>query len=255
MAKAETEAAPPESGSTPQRPAVTPAHADARNWQALERQDWHLWILAILLMLVMAVSLLIFMFPSVFWAQEQPAGHTPQRAFFGFCLLFALALVYMLQRQATVRRLRRSLYEAQAAAVAAEKEANLRGFEALPKVAQFHDSLAMEYLRASHTKGHLAVLLLQAANATLEDMGHVSGLLRGILRPGEALFRISGNALGAILPGTPPEAAAAFGTLVQDRAGSLRAEMPVSVTVGTYPEEIATVSEFERLLRDVVQSE
>jgi len=242
------------SGSAAPRPAIIPAHADARNWQALERQDWHLWILVLLLMFVMGASLLVFMFPSAFWPEEESAAPALQRAFFGFCLLFVLALAYMLQRQATVRRLRRSLYEAQAAAVAAEREANLRGFEALPKAAQFHDSLAMEYLRASHSDGHLAVLLLEAAEATPEDMGHVSGLLRGILRPGETLFRISENALGVIMPGTPQKVAAAFGTSVQERAGSLRAGMPVSVTVGSYPEEIATVSEFEQLLRSVIQS-
>ena len=82
------------------------------SWEALERQDWHLWILAVLLMFVLGVSLVSFMFPSAFWFREQLAMQAPQRAFLGFCVLLALVLVYMLQRQATVRRLKRQLFEA-----------------------------------------------------------------------------------------------------------------------------------------------
>jgi GGDEF domain-containing protein len=251
----ENDAAGPPDDAAPQVGAAGPATADSRNWQAMERQDWHLWALAMLLMFVLGISLLTFMFPSVFWAREESAVQAPQRAFFGFCLLLALALVYMLQRQSTVRRLRRSLYEAQAAAAAAQQQANIRSFQALPEVGQFHDSLAMEYLRASRSQGHLAVLLLRAAEATPDDLGRISGLLRDILRPGEALFRVSADALGVILPRMGPEGAAAFGTLVQERVSALRAGLSAAVAVRTYPEEVATVAEFEKLLRGTLQGE
>src|SRR3990172_8212641 len=95
------------------------------NWESLERQDWHLWILAVLLLFILGVSLLSFMFPSVYWLAQETTMEAPQRAFFGFCVLLALTLVYMLQRQATVRRLRRSLYLAQVAASETEQHVNL----------------------------------------------------------------------------------------------------------------------------------
>ena len=60
------------------------------NWESLERQDWHLWILAVLLMFVLGVSLLSFMFPSVFWMGRETHLGAPERAFFGFCVLLAL---------------------------------------------------------------------------------------------------------------------------------------------------------------------
>lgn len=73
------------------------------NWGTLERLDWHLWVLAILLIFVLGISLLSFMFPSAFWLGEQQPSSISQRAFVGFSVLLALVLVYLLQRQATVR--------------------------------------------------------------------------------------------------------------------------------------------------------
>lgn len=82
------------------------------NWDALERLDWHLWGLAIVLIFVLGVSLLSFMFPSVFWLGRSSPADTSQRAFFGFCTLLGLSVIYLLQRQSTVRRLKRQVYEA-----------------------------------------------------------------------------------------------------------------------------------------------
>ncbi len=83
----------------------------------VERQDWHLWVQAKLLLFVLGVSLLSFMFPAAFWFEKELPVRGPQRAFLGFCFLLALVLVYMLQRQAAVRRLKRQLFEARLAAI------------------------------------------------------------------------------------------------------------------------------------------
>src|SRR5262249_10944411 len=112
------------------------------SWESLEQQDWHLWILAVLLIFVLGVSLLSFMFPSVFWITRESNLSAPERAFFGFCVLLALTLVYMLQRQATIRRLKRSLYLAQVAARDAEQRVHLVSLTSLPELNQFRDSLA-----------------------------------------------------------------------------------------------------------------
>src|SRR3989304_4821077 len=117
------------------------------DWETVERLDWHLWILAILLIFVLGISLLSFMFPGAFWVEREPVPQTTQRAFVGFCVLLALILVYLLQRQATVRRLKSQLFEAQAAAAAAEQDAASQTFLALPGLTQFRDALAMEYRR------------------------------------------------------------------------------------------------------------
>ena len=105
----------------------------------------------------------------------------------------------MLQRQATVRRLKRSLYEALAKATEAEQTTNLMAYASLPEVGQFRDSLAMEYRRASRTGDPLAILLLELPGGTRTELGRAAGEIHGMLRRGETLFRISDVRFGLIL--------------------------------------------------------
>jgi GGDEF domain-containing protein len=216
----------------------------------LERQDWHLWVLAMLLMFVLGLSLLSFMFPTIFWFGEELPVRAPQRAFFGFAVLLALALVYMVQRQATVRRLRRRLYQAQLAVTAAERMADEQTFLFLPAIGQFRDSLAMEYLRASRSSSPLAVLLADVAGGTREGLGRISVLFRNMQRQGEAVFRVGDNSLAMILPGMPALAASAFATLVRDRIGEVAPGLEVRVSASAYPEQVASLAQLESAVRD-----
>ena len=228
-----------------------PPRQDA-NWESLERQDWHLWILAVLLMFVLGISLLSFMFPSVFWLNRQAEIGTPERAFFGFCLLLALTLVYMLQRQAAVRRLKRSLYQAQVAASEAEQQMNLVSLTSLPELHQFRDSLAMEYRRASHAGDSLSVILLDLADDSEDKMGRMAHLLRVILRPHETLFRLSSQRFGLILPVMRSADAEAFARQIIDRLRRSMSGEQVTSTVLVYPEQAGSLTELEGRLKVLV---
>ncbi|MBI3933690.1 MAG: GGDEF domain-containing protein [Acidobacteria bacterium] len=222
------------------------------NWEMLERQDWHLWILAVFLLFVLGISLLSFMFPSVFWLGREAEISTPERAFFGFCVLLALTLVYMLQRQATVRRLKRSLYQAQVAASEAEQQMHLVSLTSLPDLSQFRDSLAMEYRRASHAGESLSVILLDLETVTEEKLGRIAQLLRQMLRPHETLFRLSPQRFGLILPIMGSSDVEAFANQVIER---LRRAMPgeqISSTVLAYPDQAGSLTELEGRLRVLV---
>ena len=102
----------------------------------------------------------------------------PQRAVLGFCVLLALVLVVHAQAAATVRRLRRQLFEAAAAVVETEREAATQAFLALPGMDQFRDAMAMEYRRASTSSAHLALVLLGRRDASREELGCIANLLR-----------------------------------------------------------------------------
>ena len=219
------------------------------NWETLERQDWHLWILAILLMFILGISLLSFMFPSVFWLGRQANLGNTERAFFGFCILLALTLVYMLQRQATIRRLKRSLYQAQAATSEAEEQMHLISLTSLPDLSQFRDSLAMEYRRASHAGDSLSVVLVNLGAVTEDRLGRAAQLLRQMLRPHETLFRISPRRFGLILPILRSADVAAFAEQITER---LRRALPgeeISATVILYPEQAGSLAELEGRVR------
>src|SRR6185295_5597551 len=85
-------------------------------WEDLNRQDGRLWGLTVARMSVLGLSLLSFMFPTVFWFAEGLKLSAPIRAFVGFAVLQSLAVVYIVRRQVAVRRLRARLYQALTAA-------------------------------------------------------------------------------------------------------------------------------------------
>ena len=62
--------------------------------EKLKRQDWYLWILSGLLLVVLGISLLGFMFPSVFWVTRQAEMETSKIVHFGLCILLALTLLF-----------------------------------------------------------------------------------------------------------------------------------------------------------------
>jgi GGDEF domain-containing protein len=216
-------------------------------WEELERQDWHLWIFATLLLFILGISLLSFMFPSVFWFQDNAALKTPERAFFGFSVLLSLVMVYMLQRQATVRQLKRQLFEARTAVVAAKRQAFLQTFLALPGKDQFRDALAMEYRRASTSESHLAAGVFFCPHASPEALGRMAYLLRSMLRRGETLYRISAGALGVILPEMRLSDVTSLAARVGELSGISKDELEVNITA--YPDEADSLTELERPLR------
>jgi len=242
----------PEIAFPPEDAGSEPAEGTKVSWESLERQDWHLWVLAMLLMFVLGVSLLSFMFPSVFWFRERLPFAAPAQAFVGFCVLLALALVYMLQRQATVRRLKRSLFQAREQAAAAHTAAAVQAFASLPGIGQFRDSLAMEYLRCTRTRLPVSLVLVQTREASREQIGRMATLLCHMLRRREMLFRLSDNALGLILPGMELTDAEDLAAHLHDRVSLYFPKLETAEHVTGYPDRAGSLAEMETPLRMMV---
>jgi GGDEF domain-containing protein len=235
-------------------PAPPPAPArPAPTWESLERQDWHLWILAGILLLVLGGSLVAFMFPAAFWfAQELPLRAAP-RAVGGFCVLMLLAFAYMVQRQTTVRSLRRQLYVALMAAAETERQRFESVVETLPGLSQFRDSLAMEYRRASTSGAPLSVALLDLPCSTAEERGRAAEMIRYLLRSGEGLFSLPGELFGLILPNMAVHHANGFASQAVVKLTAAFPALQVNTTVNTYPDQAGSLSELESVLRSRIQ--
>ena len=117
--------------------------------EKLERMDWELWILAIAIISILAFGLILFMFPAVFGEEQGAEVTLVQKSFFGFCILILLLNVYLIQRQAGIRKLRRTLREEQSRNIALRLQAAQDLMASLPGEDRFEDSLAMEFRRAS----------------------------------------------------------------------------------------------------------
>lgn len=225
------------------------ANTPQMNWEEADRLDWHLWILSFLLISVLGVSLLSFMFPSAFWmwTADGVAMNSSQRAFFGFCTMLGLTLIYLLQRQATVRRLKRQLFAAQVLVASSERTAAAEAFRNLPDTDQFRDTLAMEFRRAGSAGSSLAGVLMAAPNAGPEALGTLARKVRQSLRRGESMYRISNHALAIILPNMDLVDARAFAGQVEQSMNPGGVAFESRITA--YPEEVDTLSELEIRLR------
>lgn len=220
------------------------------DWAKLERLDWHLWLLASLLIFVLGVGLLSFMVPAAFWFIDPASARAPERAFFGFCVLLGLVIVYLLQRQAAVRDLKRRLFEAESAKAAAEQHAAAEAFLSLPGLVQFRDALAMEFRRASTSGTHLSEVIFKVATGSPQVLGRMAQLLRGTLRRGETLYQLSEHAIGVILPGMQLSEAGYFAAQLGQLSGMANGELQASVSA--YPDEASSLAELDAKLRGLI---
>ncbi len=77
----------------------------------LDRRETQLSGLVIVTIIVLATGLALLMYPTVFSNQAVPSGRALRIGFFGFCALSVLLVGYLLDRQMTIRQLRRKLME------------------------------------------------------------------------------------------------------------------------------------------------
>lgn len=225
------------------------SHQEEINWESVDRLDWHLWLMTICLLLVLGLSLLGFMFPTVFWFGKDLPLESPQRAFFAFCVLLGLVLVYLMQRHATVRRLKQKLFEAQSALRTMEQESTIQVFLSLPELPQFRDALAMEFRRASSTKSNLSEVAFQLKRNSRNELAILVSALRTLLRRGESMFRFGDQGLVVLLPNTSSAMAAAFTAQVEQFVGFSGDTMTTRFI--SFPDQVSSLKELEgRLLNE-----
>ena len=80
-----------------------------KSWKTIDRLDWQLWALVLVLILVLGGGLLSMMFPTAFLMREGLVLRAPERVFYGLSVMLGLTLAYLAQRQATLRRIKRGL--------------------------------------------------------------------------------------------------------------------------------------------------
>ena len=73
--------------------------------QQLERRQFHLTVLSSLAIVVLATGVALFMYPTIFSKTILLTSGSLRFAFYGFCLLSALLVGYLWDRQLTIRRL------------------------------------------------------------------------------------------------------------------------------------------------------
>src|ERR1700675_4512580 len=91
---------------------------------SLERREMQLILFACSVIILLAGGLALFMYPAVFSQTTLAPTRTMAVAFFGFCTLSILLALYLLDRQATIARLRQQIGEERSRASEALKQAS-----------------------------------------------------------------------------------------------------------------------------------
>ncbi len=227
---------------------------------ALERRQWHLWLLALTVMLVLAMGMALLMYPAVFSNPVVVTGPVQRKCFFGFCTLAILLMGYLVDRQIEVSHLRKQLEEEQQAIVRLRQEASKDLVASMPVFEQFQDSLVMEYRRAANTNQPLSLVgVLLRPSRNFADPTEVStaygdaakALLRK-LRGEDSIYNMKQGVFGIILPGV--DTTGAFRVVerlkegLQDSAGA-SGRFTYDLRVVNYPEHAGSARELQDAVR------
>lgn len=194
------------------RPVLSKQQPPDSLWLTIDRMDWQLWVLALLLISVLGAGLLGLMFPTAFWPGiDLPLVH-PERAFYGLAVLLGLTLAYLLQKQAKLRRIKLALIaERQQWEEQLLHNAFHDALTDLPNRALLLDRLRVCLTRAKrHKNSQFAVVFIDLDRFKLvnDSMGHrigdqvlvqVARRLQRCLRAADTVARLGGDEFGILL--------------------------------------------------------
>ena len=223
----------------------------------LDRRELHLWLLALTVILVLAAGTALLMYPTAFSDPIILTGPTLRRTFFGFCVMSVLLVGYFLDRQMTIRQLRKQLVEEQTRMLQIRREASAELLESLPGVGHFQDRLSMEFRRASTTQQPLSLLTVEVislhpsldARDVAASFRDAAKALIHTLRREDSIFQFEPGDFGILLPGVCAKDAYSVSDRIADRLGAAAgASESFSFEIGvvSYPEHVAAAREMEK---------
>ncbi len=232
-------------------------HIDATT---LEQREWHLWVLALSVIFVLAVGLMLLMYPTVFSNPVVISGITLRKTFFAFCVLAVLVVGYLIDRQIVISHLRRRILEERELVNRIRHEASSDLLETLPGLDHFRDRLAMEFRRASSMQQSLSLLIvelktLREFSATSEfttALGDAAKVLTRKLRGEDSIYLFAPGVFGIILPGVNANNAYRVVDRLADGlhdASGASGRFSFNIRVLNYPEHAATAREIEEAVR------
>jgi GGDEF domain-containing protein len=227
----------------------------------LERRELHLTVLFIVFVLILAGGLAVFMYPLVFL---HPEGNkwTMRAAFFGFCGLVPLFVVYLLDHQKTVRKLKQDLLAELERNLALQHQASVDLLQSMPDLNQFWDRLTMEFRRAMTMKRTLSLVLVKlkagqgpGKNSDVAALGgDTAKAITRKLRPGDALSRLSPALFGIVMPETDSLTAKKLAVRFQEELQVVRAAHGVvpEISVHNFPNDVRSSHELEDIVKSLL---
>jgi GGDEF domain-containing protein len=230
---------------------------------SLERREMQLILFACSVIIVLAGGLALFMYPVVFSQTALASPRSMSIVFFGFCILSILLAVYLLERQATIGRLRIQIGDERRRASEALKQASAELLDALPNFSAFQDQLAMEYRRDAVAKQNLSVLVISTTvhealsepSFSTSVLGDAAKAISRKLREQDSIYILAYGQFGVILPGVDSLTAKRVSArLVEGLTDAAGVNNRFSFKVGaiSYPEQASSARDLELAVTDLL---
>jgi GGDEF domain-containing protein len=232
----------------------------------VEKREFHLAVFSLSVIAVLVAGLAVLMYPTVEGHPVVFSARTLQISFFGFCGLSVLLLGYLLDRQITVRKLRRQVKQAEERYRELHRQVGRDLLQTLPGMNHFQDRLSMEFRRAVNTRDTLSVMVVRLKpNETFINhseptaaMGDAVKAITRKLRREDSLYHFSDGAFGILLPGVSVQNARIVASRIteglQDVSGAID-RFTHDVKIFNYPQHAATASELENAVRGLLPAE
>ena len=231
-------------------------HIDPRK---LDRRDAELWIMAITMIGILAGGMALLMYFFSLGSPVLPNGVSPREVIFSFCVLSLLLVAYLVERQLTVRHLRKQLREERTRTVRLLGQASADLLETLPDLEQFRTQLKLEFSNAQTFQQPLSlVLTLLRPSPQVLDSGETSMVIADavkatvrMLRGEDMVYLLAPGVFGILLPGKLEEDAERVAERVRERlleASGANHRFAFNVRVINYPRHVASISEIDEFI-------
>ena len=227
--------------------------------QDIDQRNWQLWVLAIVMILVLAGGLALHMYTLA----ETPGFSLSQRnvlrIIIGFCALAILFAGYLIDRLIVIARLRKALEDERKLNLERRARGNKELLQTLFGPGQFCDRLALELHRAEHSKLPVSGLTiglevspnLAAGDEIYAAFGEAVKAMMFRLRGEDSIYQFTSGVFGILLPGTGENEAHGVAVRVADalnEAMGISKRYSFDIHITNFPEHAKTAAEMEQLM-------
>jgi hypothetical protein len=228
--------------------------------QDIDRRNWQLWVLAIVMILILAGGLALHMYTLASTAGVSLSQRAMLQGMIGFCALAILFVGYLIDRQVVIAHLRKELEDEKKHNLERLTQGNKELLQTLFGPGQFCDRLALELQRAANSKLPLSGLTISLeVSPDLSDseeiyaaFGEAVKAMMHRLRGEDSIYQFTSGVFGILLPGTGVELARRVAVRVADalnEAMGISHRYSFDIHITNFPDHVKTAPEMERLMR------
>ncbi len=228
--------------------------------QDIDRRNWQLWILAIVMILILAGGLALHMYTLAWATGFSVSQRTMLKGMIGFCVLAVLFVGYLIDRQVVIVRLRKDLADEKKHNLERRSQGNKELLQTLFGPGQFCDRLAMELHRAAESKLPLCGLTISLevspgpcdGEEIFSTFGAAVKAMMNSLRGEDSIYRFTSGVFGILLPGTAADAAHGVAVRLADglnEAMGIEKRYSFDIRITSFPDQAKTAPEMEELMR------